>query len=150
MNVPFSSERRGLPSSRLMDLSLAAYVSAETGWGAPRRGYVPEDVFIEVGGEFFESGLYAHAPSLYQFNLGGHWKTFTSGYGLQDGRPGSVVFVVRGDGEERYRSELVRDHQLRRLEVDVTEIKELELIVEDGGNGNNSDWGLWIEPRLER
>jgi hypothetical protein len=28
--------------------------------------------------------------------------------------------------------------------------KTLELIVEDGGDGNRSDWGLWLEPVLTR
>ena len=26
----------------------------------------------------------------------------------------------------------------------------LELIVEDGGNGNASDWGIWLDPKLLR
>ena len=73
-----------------------------------------------------------------------------SGYGLQDGHDGSVVFVVRGDGKELFRSRLITDRRLRHLEIDVTDVKQLELVVEDGGNGNGSDWGLWIEPTLER
>jgi len=60
------------------------------------------------------------------------------------------VFVVRGDGKELFRSPVIRDHRLRRLEVDVSGVHILELIVEDGGDGGNSDWGLWIEPTLER
>ncbi len=135
---------------RRIDLSLAEFAAADVGWANPRRGNVPEDVFLEVGGEFFESGLYAHAPASYQFDLGGRWKTLKSGYGLQDGHGGSIVFVVRGDGKELFRSERVADRKLRRLDVDVKNVKRLELIVEDAGNGNNSDWGLWIEPTLER
>ena len=26
----------------------------------------------------------------------------------------------------------------------------LELLVEDAGDGASSDWGVWIEPQLER
>jgi hypothetical protein len=36
------------------------------------------------------------------------------------------------------------------LEVNVTEVKQLELIVEDAGDGVSADWGVWIEPTLER
>lgn len=131
-------------------LSRAKFVFAATGWGHPQRDSVPEMVFLEVDGEFFESGLYAHAPSSYKFDLGGKWKTFKSGYGLQDGADGSVVFVVRGDGKELFRTPTIKDHQLRRLEIETTEVKILELIVEDGGNGISSDWGVWIEPTLEQ
>jgi hypothetical protein len=63
---------------------------------------------------------------------------------------GSVVFVVRGDGKELARSPLMNGPRLLRTKLDVTGIKQLELIVEDGGDGGNSDWGLWIEPTLER
>ena len=120
----------------------------------PLRGLVYEHEFLEnefirVGGQRFESGLYAHAVSSYKFNLGGNWKTFKSGYGIQDKMPGSVVFVVLGDGKELFRSPLIRDHTLRRLEVNVTGVKILELIVEDNGN-HNYDWAVWIEPALER
>ena len=103
-----------------------------------------------VGGTFYVSGLYGHAVSTYKFDLGGHWKTFRSGYGLQDGHEGSVVFVVCGDGRELFRSERITDKRLRRLEVSVADVKELELIVEDGGDGVSSDWGVGIEPAVER
>jgi hypothetical protein len=36
------------------------------------------------------------------------------------------------------------------LEVNVTDVKQLELIVEDAGDGPGADWGVWIEPMLER
>jgi len=132
------------------DLTWAKFVSARTGWGTVRRGSAPEDGFLQVGGTFFELGLYAHAPSSYKFDLSGQWKVFKGGYGLQDGHGGSVVFVVRGDDKELYRSRLITDRRLRRLEINVADVKQLELVVEDGGNGNSSDWGLWIEPTLER
>ena len=133
-----------------VDLTWARFVSAETGWGSAQRGSVPEDGFLTIGGRFFMSGFYAHAPSSYVFNLGNHWKTFKSSYGLQDGHEGSVVFVVRGDDKELFRSTLISDRRLRQLEVDVTGVQRLTLIVEDGGNDIGHDWGIWIEPALER
>ena len=78
------------------------------------------------------------------------WKQLRTGYGLQDGHPGSVVFVVRGDGRELFRSDTVADHELRRIELDVSGVKLLELSVEDAGNGATSDWGVWIAPELAR
>ena len=148
VNFRKPSEIRG--GSKTFSLSLAKFDDAKTGWGPARRDEVPEDVFLSVGGEFFDSGLYAHATSQYKYDLGGHWSKLKFGYGLQDGHSGSVVFVVRGDGKELFRSDLVKDHILQRHEVTIKDIKTLEMIVEDGGNGSNSDWGVWIEPTLER
>jgi hypothetical protein len=133
-----------------VDLTWAQFVSAETGWGDAQRGSVPEDGFLTVGSKVFESGLYGHATSSYVFDLGNHWKTFKSNYGIQDNHEGSVVFVVRGDGKELFRSRLITDHRLRQVEVDVTGVQRLVLMIEDGGNGNGNDWGVWIEPKLER
>ena len=53
-------------------------------------------------------------------------------------------------GKELFRSPPVRDRKLRTLDVDVSGVRALELIVEDGGDGTHSDWGVWIAPRLVR
>jgi hypothetical protein len=29
-------------------------------------------------------------------------------------------------------------------------VQTLELIVDDGGDGNGNDWGLWLDPTLTR
>jgi hypothetical protein len=144
---------------REVDLTWAKWDSARTDRDTPMRGRTPvfewlnQDGVLRVGGRRFESGLFTHAESLYQFDLGGNWQTFRSGYGIQDGmvaHGASVAFVVRGDGKELFRSPVIRDNRLRRLEVDVTGVNILELIVEDGGDGVHADWGVWIEPTLER
>jgi hypothetical protein len=135
-----------------LSITRARFRSASTGWGAALRDEVPIDpqgqCFLQVGGKFFEQGLYAHAPSKYELELDRKWARFRSAYGLQDGHPGSVVFVVRGDGKELFRSPLVKDQTLRKLDVDLQGVNLLELSVEDGGDGNNGDWGVWIWPKL--
>lgn len=137
-----------------MSISRATFRSATTGWGPPLRDQVPVEksgqCFLQVGGQFFERGLYAHAPAKYEVELDGKWARFRGACGLQDGHPGSVIFVVKGDGRELFHSPLVKDQTLRRFEVDVRGISLLELVVEDGGDGNNGDWGVWIDPQLQR
>jgi hypothetical protein len=61
-----------------------------------------------------------------------------------------VVFVVRGDGRELFRSKRLGPDQLERFDLDMTGVRSLELEVEDGGDGNTSDWGTWFEPELTR
>ena len=127
--------------------------ASSVGWGSPLRNQVVADdsgCLLEVGGTFFASGLYAHAPASHAYRLNGKWKTFSTKYGLQDGHGGSVVFVIKGDGKELFRSEVTRDHTVREQQVPVSGVQQLELIVEDAGDGPNSDWGVWLEPRLQR
>ncbi len=135
---------------REVPLSSVKWASAEVGWAKPTRDRVPDGQPLESGEQFHETGLYAHANSSFVYNLDGKWKKFTSGYGLQNHAEGSVVFVVKCDGEERFRSELV-DHWVEgRVDVDLTGVAQLELIVEDGGNGKWADCGLWFSPMLTR
>ncbi|MCL1920789.1 MAG: NPCBM/NEW2 domain-containing protein [Kiritimatiellaeota bacterium] len=130
-----------------------AFESATVGWGQPLRNQVlanDRGPLIEVGSAFFPTGLYAHAPSGYVYAPDGKWKTLATGYGIQDGNSGTVVFVIKGDGKELFRSDTIRDHTVRTQTVSVQGIRRLELITEDAGDGNGSDWGVWLEPRLQR
>lgn len=130
------------------------FVEQSVGWGRPLRDQVliegGASCFLQVDGQFHERGLFAHAPSSYALDLRGKWRRLTSGYGLQDGHSGSVVFVVRGDSRELFRSEKITDSRLRSLDVDVAGVDRLELVVEDAGDGASSDWGVWISPSLQR
>jgi hypothetical protein len=36
------------------------------------------------------------------------------------------------------------------LRVDVSGVDALELVVEDGGDGGNSDWSVWVATQLSR
>ncbi len=155
------SQPRKLHSARTIparvkriDLSRIECTHASVGWENPMRDQVPiggdKGCFLQVGGEVFTSGFYAHAPSSFKFELGGKWKSLSFGYGLQDGYGGSVVFVIHSDGKEAYRSPAVHGHRSHKSEIDVTGVGVLELVVEDGANGNNSDWGVWLEPVLTR
>jgi hypothetical protein len=70
--------------------------------------------------------------------------TFTASCGLARGNAGSVVFVVRGDGEELFRSDTVKDFGEHPVELDVSGVQSLELVAEDGGDGKNSDHACWF------
>ena len=132
-------------------LSESQWKEAKVGWGQPVVNRLPnETVALHVGGRLFARGLYAHAPSAYTFELAGKWNRLTGSAGLADDHEGSVVFVIQGDGKELWRSQKIADATLAEINLDVSNIKELTLTVEDSGNGNTSDWGVWVEPNLER
>ena len=102
------------------------------------------------GGELFERGIYAHAPAIHRYDLEGDWKSLTGKCGLPTQRGGSVVFVIKTDGREVFRSPKVEPGTTHSFAIDLTNVKSLELTTENAGDGNQLDWGLWLEPTLTR
>jgi hypothetical protein len=136
--------------ARSVWISETASKSASVGWLRPMLNRLPEDpVAIRVAGKIFARGLYAHAPSKYTYELGGKWDNLTGYAGLADTHGGTVVFVIKGDGRELWRSERTSEGDLHRFEVSVTGVRELSLIVDDAGDGNGADWGVWGDVKLD-
>jgi hypothetical protein len=144
------------PALTELPLGDAQAKSSEVGWLKPVANRIPPNDQIESPlldcGRIYATGLYAHAPSRYGFDLGGKWQTLRGEAGLHSAQQpyGSVVFVIRADGKEVFRSRTIRKTEKARYDIDLTNAKLLELIVEDGGNGNSNDWGLWLDPTLLR
>lgn len=129
---------------------------AEVGWLKAVANRIPPNNQIESPlldcGSIYATGLYAHAPSRYEFELGGKWQKLRGEAGLHTLQQpyGSVVFVIKADDKEVFRSTRIRKAAKASYEVDLTKVQRLELIVEDSGNGNGNDWGLWLDPTLLR
>lgn len=135
----------------LCRLSNAKWESAKVGYHRPTVNRLPnESLVLAVGGQLFARGIYAHAPSRHEYDLGGRWKKLTGQVGLASGNSGSVVFVLHGDDKELWRSKKLTEADLASLALDVAGVRRLTLTVEDGGDGNRSDWGVWVEPTLAR
>lgn len=137
-------------------LSDAAWTDAKVGWGKVARNFnwfdekIQEGVFLQLGGQFFDKGLYAHAPSRYAFDLAGKWKTFTATVGLRDGGHGSAVFRVLGDGKELHRSPALGAGTRAEVKVNLTGVKKLELRTEGAGGNTHGAWSIWAEPKVGR
>jgi hypothetical protein len=132
-------------------ISEAASKSASVGWLRPMLNRLPEDpVLLRVAGKTFARGLYAHAPSNYTYDLGERWDKLTGYAGLADAHGGSVEFRIVGDGRELWRSKRTVEGDLHRFELSVQGVRELSFIVDDSGDGNGGDWGVWGDLKLER
>ncbi|HVJ85367.1 MAG TPA: NPCBM/NEW2 domain-containing protein [Caulifigura sp.] len=135
----------------MLRLTDAKYFAAATGWGRPSVNRLPDsEPLFWLGGRVFPRGLYAHAPSTYEYALDGKWERFTAVAGLADEHPGSVVFVVTGDGKELFKSSTVKAETPVQIDVSVKDVKRLVLTVTDAGDGNRADWGVWLEPTVRR
>ena len=140
-------------------LSAAKWQKAEVGWGKPGRDYYdhsPEHHFrpllLRPGGAIHLEGLYAHAPSRYEFHLGGKWKTFSATAGMQKfvTDNGQARFVVLGDKRELFRSEILKSTAISEIEVDVSDVQVLSLVVETGKDNNFNCWSVWGSPTVSR
>ncbi len=141
-----------------VSLADVRWETAQVGWGKPARNHlwfdeqIQDGVFLKLGGEVFQKGLYAHSASRYVFDVDGRWRTFTATLGLCDGAPemGSAVFRVLGDGQELWRSDLLRPSGCAKVNLDITGVKKLELIAEGGEGHVHGSWAIWAEPTLSR
>jgi len=131
--------------------------SAAVGWLAPAANRVPSS--SEVGspfldcGKLYATGFFAHSPSSYVFDLGGKWKRLRGKGGLETTMQPyayGVVFVIKADGKEVYRSKAIRGSAMAVYDVDMAGAQRLELDVELAGERNGGNWALWLDPELSR
>ena len=130
---------------------------AQVGWLTPTANRIPLNGEILSplldSGEIYATGLFAHAPSRYVYDLGGKWKTLRGEAGLhtafQDHAYG-IIFVIKADGKEVFRSATIHGAEQVHYELDVTGVKKLELLVEKAVEQNGGNWGLWLDPTLLR
>jgi len=130
---------------------------AEVGWLKPAANRIPLNGEIESplldSGKIYATGLFAHAPSRYVYNLGGQWKTLRGEAGLHTAfQPyaSGIVFIIKTDGKEVFRSSIIRGAKRVRYDIDITGVKTLELLVDKANDQNGGNWGLWLDPTLSR
>lgn len=144
-----------MPSSaKSANVSDLAFESATVGWGTLGRDRVTFETtcwpFLSAGGKAYAKGLAAHADSRIALNVDGKWKTLSALLAVQEGSTGSVVFIVKGDGKELYRSKLIRIGDVVPMNVSIEGVKKLEMVTDIGDGSSSNDWSVWLNPKLER
>ena len=150
-----SSTSKGAPSDNTdgKEASLTSFhpTSSKVGWFRPVFNSIPEPPFLlEVGGQIFDRGIYAHAPASHEYDLGGTWSKLEGHVGMLSGKGGTVQFEVRGDDKVLWRSKTVRDGKSIPFSVDIQGVKSVTLNTHPTNDGTGSDWGLWLNPVLRR
>lgn len=100
-----------------------------------------------------------HAPGRFDFLLDDKKRTLVAEIGVHPipadrrtaGWPkGSVRFHVEGDGKTLYISPVLREQDAATpIHVNLSGVRVLSLIVDDGGDGNYDDLCTWGNVRLE-
>ncbi|MBK1855687.1 NPCBM/NEW2 domain-containing protein [Verrucomicrobiaceae bacterium 5K15] len=125
--------------------------AAKVGYFHPTYNRLPNaDVLLNSGNQIYEHGIYAHAPARHTYSLDGRWKKLTGTCGLAAGMGGSVKFFIKADGKVVWQSKTVKAGQNPKFSIDLSGVKQIELITDDSGDGTGQDWGLWLEPLLLR
>lgn len=132
--------------TRLSDLDLSGMSS---GWGKPAAdAEVNSAVPLSVGKVDYDSGIGTHADSMWKLNLAGKGVEFRCKVGVQDGSPGKLEFIVRGDGKDLFRSgPMSGGDAAKEIKVSLAGVQTLELSVDSLGS-TTSDHADWLEPVL--
>ena len=141
----FAQAGRAATRVPLSELDLSKMSS---GWGEPLVDQSIEGKPMRMGGEEYERGVGTHAGSVLFVKLDGKTERFTALVGVDDetGSRGSVQFRVYGDGEELFDSGVMTgEDPPKRVDVDLTGVKEVMLLVGSAGDGIDFDHADWAE-----
>lgn len=144
--------------------STAVYTS-DTEWVSAVTDYKAVNKDKNVGGsvlslniegekESFAKGLGAHANAEIIYDLTDkNYEAFETYIGvdqeISQQANSSIIFKVEADGKEVYNSGLMKwDTPAQFISIDLEGVSELKLIVNNGGNGNTLDHGVFADTKF--
>ncbi len=128
-------------------------VRATVGYSTFQVGKAGDGKPLLLDGDVFAHGLGVHAPSEVIYNLKPGYRRFVARVGPEERSwRGSVVAKVYLDGNLVDESPLLRagdppwniDVAIRARST-ARVPRQIRLVLTDGGDGNHSDWGEWVE-----
>lgn len=134
-------------------LSDEEWESVETQWGTPRRN---TNIKGRVNGEVktFEKGIGIHANGKVVYDLEGKdYDRFDVLLGvdqtIEANNNSSISFKVIADGKTLETTKVLKyNDNMVEIIVPVKGVNKLEIQVSDSGNGNTSDHGIIVNPKL--
>jgi hypothetical protein len=124
-------------------------VSAKQGWGKLMRNTSVRNKEMVIGGKHFKRGLGTHADSELIYNLEGKYRRFQASAGPDSASCGSMCFSVLADGKRVWESgRMIRGDAPKPVDINTVGVKELRLLVDDGGDGIGADHADWADACL--
>lgn len=150
--VPTRSDNRQPGSEQPLVISDLPFTAVTNGLGPVERDRSNGGVEVDdggplvMGGRVFDKGLGVHAPSWVRIYPGATCTRFEAEIGTGDpsGGRGSVVFKVFVGGTIRFESpRMTSQDGFRHIDVGLDRAGFLDLVVGDGGDGEDSDLANW-------
>ncbi|MGE5521204.1 MAG: NPCBM/NEW2 domain-containing protein [Candidatus Dadabacteria bacterium] len=127
--------------------------AATQGFGVPRKNKSVDGKPITIAGKTYERGFGTHSESSLLIQLNGKATSFNAQVGIDDeikGHDPAVEFVVYGDKKKLWSSGIMHfGDAAKECSVPLTGVKNVELVVTDGGNGNYYDHADWADAKFE-
>lgn len=131
-----------------LDLSVATQ-----GNGKPGINTSVDGKKLTIAGETFDRGFGTHAESSLLIKLNGKAKKFSAMVGMDDeikNQNPAVEFEIYGDNKKIWSSGIMKlGDKAKPVSVSLEGIKQLELLVTDGGNGPYYDHADWVNAKFE-
>ncbi len=143
----------GCQSSLTVWLDELDLCTATQGYGLPVKNKSLDGNTMTIAGQTFERGFATHAVSSLTILTEGNATLFSASVGLDDemkGHEPAVEFEVYGDGEKLWSSGVMHlGDSAKVCSVVLKDVKKVELVVADGGNGNYYDHANWADAKFE-
>ena len=93
---------------------------------------------LQVGGKTYTRGLSIHSKTLLRYSIGSEYRRFQTVMGIDDELArrglGDVHVVISGDGKPLWEGDVKGTDEPRPLDLDVTGVRDLEILVDFGGD----------------
>ncbi|MPS63378.1 NPCBM/NEW2 domain-containing protein [Chryseobacterium sp.] len=108
---------------------------------------------LTIAGDVFKRGFGTHAESSLLIKLNGKVKKFSAWVGIDDemkGHEPAAEFEIYGDNKKLWSSGIMKlGDKAKPVSVSLEGVKQLELVVTDGGNGPYYDHADWADAKFE-
>lgn len=96
---------------------------------------------LRVGGKTYRRGLALHSRTLLRYRIGGEYGRFQAMMGIDEvvDRQGDVHVVISGDGKVLHESDVRGVDPPKPLDLDVTGVRDLDILVDFGGDLDIAD-----------
>ncbi|MFB6723793.1 NPCBM/NEW2 domain-containing protein [Kribbella sp. NPDC056345] len=142
-----------VPPDGTVPLSHHQWITATSGWMSPA---IDESVGggnpIKLTGTTYSTGIGVASPSLVRYYLGKACTRLSGTVGIDDvvgnvgPDGGTATFQVVGDGKVLFDSGVVDRFSPKPFDVDLTNVRVLDLVVGDAGDGGYNDRADWAAP----
>ncbi len=142
-----------LQAAETIQLSTLEVERIQQSYGLPHADQAVEGHGLSIAGQTYAHGIGTHANSEFIVSLKKGATRFSASVGVDDEvtnhDEASLEFEVVADGRSIWKSGVMKyNDPPKKVDLDVTGVDHLNLIVNDGGDGINSDHADWADAQL--